>query len=350
MYNLKLMKQINISFFPGNVKKYLNNKMFEKPTDEWNPIFVKLKKYLDSKNINLNTFDVQRNKHTDIYLFHDVPYIWNFWAISVWKLIFKHRNKNILITHETPTIIPYEYYKLFHIFFRKIYTWNDDWVDNKKYFKFIIPKLNNGWNTKQKKFSNKNFLVVINANKLPNPILEFFNPLGRELFHDRIKAIEFFEKKIPERFFLYGRGWNKPRKYSFLEPIFGYKKFKSYQGEIGMDDKMEVLSNYKYCLCFENLTNVNGYITEKIFDCFKAKVVPIYWGASNIEQYIPKECFIDFREFKYDYQKLLKYLDSVDEDRYNQYIKSIKKLMRNKRFLDTWFNGFNKFFVEDLIK
>ena len=63
-------------------------------------------------------------------------------------------------------------------------------------------------------------------------------------------------------------------------------------------NKIETIKHYKFCICYENTQNIKGYITEKIFDCFAAGVVPIYWGASNIEAYIPKTCFIDQREFQ----------------------------------------------------
>ncbi len=46
------------------------------------------------------------------------------------------------------------------------------------------------------------------------------------------------------------------------------------------------------------MKNKPGYITEKIWDSFKARSIPIYWGASNIEEYIPINTFIDFRKFE----------------------------------------------------
>lgn len=41
-----------------------------------------------------------------------------------------------------------------------------------------------------------------------------------------------------------------------------------------------------------------GYITEKIFDCFFPGVIPIYWGAENVTDYIPQDTFIDRRNLK----------------------------------------------------
>ncbi|WP_226896450.1 glycosyltransferase family 10 domain-containing protein [Poseidonibacter ostreae] len=58
-----------------------------------------------------------------------------------------------------------------------------------------------------------------------------------------------------------------------------------------------------------------GYITEKIFDSFFAGCVPVYLGADNITEHIPKECFIDKREFD-TYEKLYKYLKNMSDEEY----------------------------------
>lgn len=221
-------------------------------------------------------------------------------------------------------------------------------VDNKKYFKILLPKSSLGIETKPKNFKKKKFLILINKNVLPFYPFQLLSPFGRELYSDRIRSIEFFEAQIPDKFYLYGRGWNKPKKHNLTEKFFGYKKYITYKGEV--DDKIELLSNFKFSICFENLTGVKGWITEKIVDCLKAKCVPIYWGASDIGKYIPKNCFIDFRDFK-NYQKLLDYLNSISEDEYNNYIKNIENLLSDKKFIETWFeDSFAKFFLEDILE
>lgn len=64
-----------------------------------------------------------------------------------------------------------------------------------------------------------------------------------------------------------------------------YHKFhglkSAYGGEVF--SKHDTLSKYKFSVCFENGKNLSGFITEKIFDCFSAGTIPIYWGADNIE-------------------------------------------------------------------
>lgn len=336
-----------ISIFPFNGNAYLSNLAFDiqKNKGAEASIFVTLKNYLKERNININTYDIVTKKAPYKYVYFDIPYPWNFGA---WKRILSNKKKNILLCNEPPIVIPFNYMKVFHIFFEKVYTWYDNMVDNKKYFKIQWPKSSSGIEIAPKKFKDKKFLVLISGNKLPFYPFELISRFGKELYSERIKSIEFFDKKIPDRFFLYGRGWNKPKKHNVKELIFGFKKYATYKGEV--DDKIRLLSTFKFSLCFENVTNVNGYVTEKIFDCLKAKCVPIYWGASDIEKYIPQNCFIDFRDFS-DYDKLLNYLTLIDEKTYNTYIDNIQKLLSNKRFIDTWFeDGFAKFFLEDILE
>lgn len=343
-----------VSLFPYNGNAYLHNVAFDIKKNKGVEalIFLKLKNYLKKRNIDINTHDIVTKKSPYRYVYFDMPYPWN---LNAWKTILFNKNKNILICNESSLIIPFNYWKILHLFFKKVYTWRDELVDNersssasKKYFKILLPKSSVGIKTKPKKFKEKKFLVIINKNTCPFYPFQLLSSFGRELYTERIKAIEFFQRTIPGKFSLYGRGWNKPKKYNLTELIFGYKKYLTYKGEV--DDKIKLLSNFKYCLCFENLTDTNGYITEKIFDCLKAKCVPIYWGASDIGKYIPKNCFIDFRDFR-DYGKLLNYITSLDESAYNNYIKNIQKLLSNKKFINTWFEDkFAEYFLEDILE
>ncbi len=349
IYPSAKMHKIFISIFPGNRKSYLRNNIFDpNKQDEWSPIFIELKEYLNKNGVDIQTCDLPEEKISYRFLSFDLPYPWRVWTFPAWKKIFSNKNSNILLCQEPPTVIPFNYMKVFHIFFSKVYTWNDDLVDNRKYFKMRLPRRSVGINTNAKGFKDKKFLTLINTNKSPFYPFVLLSSFGKELYSERIKAIDFFEKNIPDNFYLYGRGWNKPKKYNIKEKLFGFKKYKSYKGEV--DDKIELLSNFKYSICFENLTNVNGYITEKIFDCFKAKCVPIYWGASNIEKYIPKDCYIDFRNFK-DYNQLLTFLSSITEEQYSQYIKNIEKLLNDEKFTYSWFEeGYANFILKDVLE
>ena len=66
-----------------------------------------------------------------------------------------------------------------------------------------------------------------------------------------------------------------------------------------------------------------------IFDTFKAGAVPIYWGASNIQDHIPANCYIDFRQFE-DINDCYEYMQSLSAYEYSQYQKSIKEFINSE--------------------
>lgn len=96
---------------------------------------------------------------------------------------------------------------------------------------------------------------------------------------------------------------------------------------------------YRFALCYENVKDESGYITEKIFDCMRADCVPVYWGASNVTDYIPAEAFIDRRQFRSN-QELERYLVHITEDEYERYRSAINNFLASdsfRRFLEDAF-------------
>jgi hypothetical protein len=85
-------------------------------------------------------------------------------------------------------------------------------------------------------------------------------------------------------------------------------------------DKRDTISKYKFSLCLENVV-YPGYITEKIIDCFVAGVVPVYLGAPDIEDFIPKDAFIDLRDFD-SFQHLTGYIEQMTAESCMAIIKS----------------------------
>ena len=108
---------------------------------------------------------------------------------------------------------------------------------------------------------------------------------------------------------------------------FKGKPFPSWKGAVL--NKQEVLLHSRFSIVYENIKGLKGYITEKIFDAFVAGNVPIYWGASDIESYIPKECFIDRRDFN-NHSQLYSLLKNMTEKKYLEYQSSIKDFLDNK--------------------
>ncbi|OGN64434.1 MAG: hypothetical protein A3E80_06500 [Chlamydiae bacterium RIFCSPHIGHO2_12_FULL_49_9] len=241
--------------------------------------------------------------------FREKDGLWIFWSLGpkVKNFNFSRipKEKLVLFTWEPPTVQAESHDPKMWEHFGKIFTWDDALIDNKRFFKFHYPCL------KQQideviSFKEKKFCVLINS--------RLCSKHPKQIYREREKTIRFFEDKVGE-LDLFGRFWEK-------------RGFKNYRGTAA--DKIGTLKNYKFCICYENTRDVLGYVTEKIFDCFAGKVVPIYWGASNIADYIPKECFIDRRKFK-DEQALYDFLKSVTEEQYEAYIESAAKFIKSEK-------------------
>lgn len=102
----------------------------------------------------------------------------------------------------------------------------------------------------------------------------------------------------------------------------------NYRG--GCESKAETFSRYRYALCLENSHHplwTHGYITEKLLDCMYSLTIPIYLGASNIEDLIPTDCFIDYRKFESPPQ-LDAFLRDLTDDAYLAYARNIQKFLQ----------------------
>lgn len=146
---------------------------------------------------------------------------------------------------------------------------------------------------------------------------------SKDLYSLRMDAIKYFSDK--QYFDLYGKNWNN---HSNLTDAEKQAVVSLLPKEI--DSKYEVLSQYKFALCFENCI-YPGYITEKIFDCFLAKCIPIYLGAPDIEKFIPSNLFIDMRLFS-NFDALDSFISNISEDEHFGYIKRMEEYINSVSF------------------
>lgn len=273
-----------------------------------------------SMNITVSTIDTEPLESYDAIFFMDFPTMKN----QYFKELLNMNYENLyLILFEGELIRPDNWDVKNHQYFKKVFTWNDDYVDAKKYFKFFLPnKIPIEINFDQ--YLRKNLCTLIASNK--------FVSHPKELYSKRVEAIRWFEKYHPDDFDLYGLGWNLPFFKRILSPrkkkIEDLLKFSSYNGPV--DSKYETLKKYQFAICYENALDFPGYITEKIFDCFFAGCIPIYWGAPNIDKYIPSSTFIDKRNFE-TYQDLYDYISNMPTEEYHLYLRSIKEFVNSQK-------------------
>jgi len=74
------------------------------------------------------------------------------------------------------------------------------------------------------------------------------------------------------------------------------------------------ISNYKFMICFENVSQPN-YFTEKLVNAYYGGAIPIYWGCTNIHDYVNMEAILylkpNFTENEFnDLIKQIEYLDN----------------------------------------
>jgi alpha(1,3/1,4) fucosyltransferase len=215
------------------------------------------------------------------------------------------KEKKILFLWEPPSVIPENYDLNNHLSFSKVMTWNDALVDGKKYFKFRYPVLH-PMIPKAAPFESKQLCTLIACNKNSS--------YPGELYSERRYLIQFYENSPFEDFSLFGKWWPET--------------LRTYQGPI--DKKVDCLKSFRFCYAYENIRGIPGYITEKIFDCFQAAAVPIYWGAPNISCEIPKNCYISREEFPSDYT-LYSYLKNMDEAAYSEYQRNIRSYLESEK-------------------
>ncbi len=242
---------------------------------------------------------------------------------------YRSKDKMVLFLWEGNSVKPYNYTKRLHDKFSVIFTWNDDLVDNKKFFKFYLPIPKHTQATMAIPFNQKKLLTNISFNK--------YSSYKNELYSARRRSISYFNDNYPADFDLYGLRWNRP--VTRLQTMFPFlvKKYSTFRGHA--KNKIDILSQYKFNICYENISDAKGWVTEKIFDSLRAGIVPIYWGAPNIGQYVDIDAFIDRRQFKNN-ADLAKYLKQMTEKEYGKYITAGKYYMQSEKYAKFLPNSF----------
>jgi len=329
IFTAKVKKNLKtVLLYPG-YDFWLNDAFFEQNiygnqlgADVGKDPFAMLRDELYGRGYRLCTIDGGDIEDAEHILFIDMPksYDNNFYR-HMYHYIYKGKVyfeqclnlkkekdfKLILFMQEPPFVMPENFDKSSHECFDAVITFDDGMIDNKKYFKYLISEPTGVKNKYPRGFDQKKLLTLIDSNKNSD--------VPGELYSRRREAIAYFEKNHIDCFDFYGKGWE----------CCGYK---SYKGPV--PGKMEVLSRYKFCICYEN-GMLNGFITEKIFDCFFSECVPIYLGAPNIMEYIPEDTFIDMRRFD-DYEDMYCFISSIREEKYNKYLNNIKDFLDSDKF------------------
>lgn len=135
--------------------------------------------------------------------------------------------------------------------------------------------------------------VAVNNNKKPRRY-------ENELYSRRIEAVA--ELAGLGAVDLYGGHWNRwlvresRFRWGVWRPAFRHRRLLRTVWKGAPPSKFDVLARYAFCLCLENM-RMDGFTTEKLFDCLYTGTIPIYLGPRDVQSMVPKEVFIDASRF-----------------------------------------------------
>jgi len=349
---------------------FLQNRLFDTAShqrigDNLNAPYVAFHQYFEAQGIPVNTIDYLPEPSVDT----DIIYI-AFSNLANYKKMAQRKDilLSTYVAMECPVVEPSLFTRLkkAHHYFKHILSWSDG--------ESLAPYIGETINVEPFKWPqayeavheefwcnrNRKFMVMLNSNKLPRIYTN-------ELYTERMRAVVFFSRTGDID--LYGHEWDLPShklgigwipytfRYSYRMLLHHWHKIrpnpllvaarKVYKGVAA--SKEETLSQYNFSICFENMI-LNGWITEKIFDCFYSGTVPIYRGAPDIEEFIPANCYIDMRNFP-SYCELLNHLKSLNETDIQQYRDNAKAFLASDKFSpfdkDTFVDIFKRIITAD---
>lgn len=301
-------------------KPYMNNEIFREDSPlNMNDLLLcyrELKASLREIGYNLSTSDLIRPEEADLVIYNEMPKILPSPASKA---------RSYLLLFESEIIRADNWQLHRHEAFGRIFTWHENFAGKGPYVKYNFP-VPLPPKTPRHHFQSRKLATLIAGAKI------CFHPLS--LYDERVKTIYWFEKHRPKDFEFYGGGWNRMqimggRWISQLNRIPGLgralaRNHPSYRGPV--DDKAAAYAKYRFSICYENGFGIPGYITEKILDCFVAGIVPVYWGAPDIEKHIPADCWIRREDFR-SHEELYSFLSSMTEAKYASYLDAIDRFL-----------------------
>ena len=305
--------------------------------------FRQLRAAFQARGYSLRTQDFHSPESSELTVYFDMPD-----RLPSKELL----DRSYLVIFETELIRPDNWKVRKHRHFKKVFTWSESHLRDdrsNRYVKINFPQVVPSQLPDVPFKDRPKLCCLIAGGKL--------SIHRRQLYSERIRWIRWFEKNHPEDFAFYGAGWKRlwvtgplwvraVNKLPFWRKIL-YPPFPSYLGPV--DKKLETLSKTKFSICLENGRDIEGYITEKIFDCFFAGNVPLYRGAQDIADHVPENCFIDLRQFK-TREEIYEKIKTMSEAEFEGYRQRISAFLKSEKFAPFSIATFVKTIVDQCVK
>ncbi len=313
--------------FHNHSASQMANRMFENPNvnsgagDDLLLPLVRLRDFAAGHGIECATVDMHPLEAFDAFVFYEMPESTNRYlreAQAAGKPCFLVICENHFLWK--PNIKRERYAE-----FERVFTYNDAVVDGQR-----VLKMNYAFDLPQcievRPCAGRKLAVMICSNqKRDLPMMKY---------KERRDTINWFQDNHPNDFDLYGLGWERGALAFQTRPIlqrnlrrlgmlklFPRRRYHSWRGSV--ERKRDVLGKYCFGFCYENTTEISGYITEKIFDVMLAGTVPVYLGPENAGEHLPEACFINRAHFG-SHEELYTFLASMTEEHYQTYLSAIR--------------------------
>ena len=290
------------------------------------PYMRTFRNYMAERNVDVVTIDMvdydDPRVKAILYFEYNWRMLWHKRDPFLKKIPYE---KRALVLLEPAIVNPSLYYtSLLRRRFKTVFTWDLHLL--KKHCDYIPIRVPTGADPIAYRinpfanisFREKKLVVAVSRNR--------WHYMPQATFGLRRKVYRYLQEHAANEFDLFGLDWEKPC--STWERLLGRKYLRCWKGEIpgGWDAKVRKIANYRFSICFENSIWNPGYLSEKIFDCFCARTIPVYLGSKGNEIFLPDGTYIDYRNFNSP-SKLLMYLRNMKESDYLNYINNINEFL-----------------------
>ena len=215
----------------------------------------------------------------------------------------------------------------FHARVAQVFTWDDSYIDNQKYFLMRYPFYSGAQMVEPLPFEKKKLCCFINGNKGSRH--------SQSLYEKRREDVEIWDKHYSSDFDFYGTDWSR-------------SEYRTFKNEVPGHLKVPTLRKYRFCLCYENMNNVCGWVTEKMFNCLEAGCVPVYMGVKNIDQFVPRNCYVAREQFESN-EHLHRYLKNMSKAEYEQYLENIRVYLKSDQPKEFGYERFAEYIVAGIV-
>jgi hypothetical protein len=281
--------------------------------------FAEVSKKGRESNIVFGTADVLPKEEADVLIYMAQPNSLN--DVIAQKLRCPAQ-KTILMTWETALGARYTLNPKNHAAYDAIFTYVNSLVDNRRYF-FLPPRsyyryrimtglpfeqrriaclVGTNWRVRYRsglftmskgwKFSVRDWMDYVFC---PGELISFRAEVGQ--------LCATYGRGM---FDIFGEGWD------LLPETRGASL------GIPKESTLTYIGKYLYYFAIENHTSDYSLISERVWDALWGDSVPVYLGNTRLDQFIPRECYIDARQFKGP-KEMLEWLRQTSESTWAKY-------------------------------